>query len=154
MKQEIKEKYEELARKYNLPSFNILDNEFEISTIGEKEFLLREIRRKIVEKIEEYIKLLEGVLYPETNLCDTYECIIFSDEEKNGIFGLYKKLMFINRFSIETSIGEDDKKSSEFIKEAWKQWDGAKKEFLSYVKKIKESWLKEIKVKTELGYLG
>ena len=62
--------------------------------------------------------------------------------------------MFLNRLSIESSIGEDDKKSSEFINEVWKQWDDIKKKLLPYVKKMKESWLKEMKVKTELGYLG
>jgi len=154
MEQEVKKKYEDLQKKYKLPSFDNLNNEFEISTIEEKYFLLREIRRKIIEKIEDYIKLIENILYPETNLCDTYECAVFSDEEKNEMFSLYKKLMFFNRFSTETSIGEDDKKSSEFINEIWNQWNDIKKELSIYIKRLKESWLKEIKIKTELGYLG
>ena len=155
MEKETKTKYEELAKKYKLPSFDSLNNEFEISTIEEKDFLLREIRRKISERIENYIKLLEGVLHPaESALCDMYECGIFLEEEKNQIFVLYKNLMFFDRFSVETSIGEDDKKNSDFIKEFWSQWENIKKELLPIFKNMKESWLKELKVKTELGYLG
>jgi len=154
MGKETKKKYEELATKYKLPSFDSLNKEFEISTIEENEFLLREIRRKIIEKLENYIKLLEGILHPETEICDMYECSVFSDEEKNKLFELYKKIMFLDRFSAETSIGEDDSKSSDFIKEVFEQWESIKKELLFMVKRLKEGWLEEKNVKTELGYLG
>ncbi len=154
MGKETKKKYEELAKKYKLPSFDSLNNEFEISTIEEDGFILREIRRKITEKLEDYTKLFEGILHPETGICDMYECGVFSDEERNKLFELYKKIMFLNRLSAETSIGEDDKKSSDFIKEVFKQWDDIKKELLPMVKRMKEGWLEEKKVKTELGYLG
>ena len=70
------------------------------------------------------------------------------------LFELYKKIMFIARFSAETSISEDDSKSSNFIKEAFEQWNNIKKELLPMVKRMKEGWLEEKKVKTELGYLG
>jgi hypothetical protein len=116
--------------------------------------LLRETRRKITEKIELYIKVLDGLLNPEAGLCDMLECRVFSDEEKSKMFNLYKKLMFLDRLSVEVSIDEDDSKSSEFINEVWKQWDDVKKEFLVVVKKMKESWLKETDIKEELGYLG
>jgi len=154
MGKETKKKYEELADKYKLPSFDSLNKDFEISTIEETEFLLREIRRKIIEKLENYIKLLEGILHPEAGICDMYECGAFSDEEKNKLFELYKKIMFLNRFSAETSIDEDDSKSSNFIKKAFEQLNNIKKELLPMIKRMKEGWLEEKKVKTELGYLG
>ena len=50
----IKEEYEKLKEKHNLPDFKEINNEFEITTIEKEEFLLREIRRKIYEKIELY----------------------------------------------------------------------------------------------------
>ena len=49
---EIKKKYEELAKKYNIPSFDEINNEFEIALIDEESIILREIRRKITEKKE------------------------------------------------------------------------------------------------------
>jgi hypothetical protein len=156
MEKEIKKKYEELAKKYSLPSFNNLNNEFEISTIEHEEFLLREIRRKIYEKIEVYVKILESILQPDTSsLSDMYECRVFNEKEKEDIFKLFRRLLFFDRFSIETSVNEDDKKSAEFINGFWKEWDEIKKEFSSFIKKMKEECLKENKImEEERGYLG
>jgi len=153
--EEIKKKYEDLEKKYKLPSFNNLNNEFEITTIEHEEFLLREIRRKIIEKMELYTKVLESLLQPNTDsLSDMYECRIFGDEEKDKLFKLFKRLMYFDRLSIETSIDENDKKSAEFINDIWKEWDKIKKELSIFIKKLKEEWLKETKIKEELGYLG
>ena len=112
---EIKKKYQGSAKKYKLPSFDSINNEFEISTIDEEGFILREIRRKINEKIEVYTKVLNGLLQPETSLSDMYEYNVFNEEERDKMFKLFKRLMFFNRMSIETSIDEDDKKTSKFI---------------------------------------
>ncbi|MBW2966112.1 hypothetical protein KY342_03340 [Candidatus Woesearchaeota archaeon] len=150
----IKEEYNKLKEKYNLPEFSDVDNEFEISIIEHEEFLLREIRRKITEKMEDYIKVLERILQPETVLSEMYECKIFTDEEKDVFFKLFRRLMFFDRLSVETSIDENDKKSAEFINDFWKDWGNIKKELSDFIKKLKEGWLKETKIKEELGYLG
>lgn len=150
----IKEEYHKFELKYKLPSFGKIDNEFEISAIEEIRFLLREVRRKIVEKIEIYCKILESILQPETSVCDMYECSVITEEDKERLFNLYRKLMFFNRFSIETFVDETDEKSSEFINLVWKDWPEINKEFSFFVKKIKDSWLEDIDVKTQLGYLG
>lgn len=151
---EIKKRYQSLAKRYKLPSFDSINDEFEISTIEEKAFLLREIRRKMTERIELYTKILNGLLQPEAVLSDMYECRIFTDEEKEGIFDVYKRLMFLNRLSIDTAIDEDDKRTSKFINDVWKEWPKLKKKFSGFVKKMKDGWLKETKIKEELRYLG
>ena len=110
----LKEKYQELGKKHKLPSFEEIDKEFEISTIDKDEFLLREIRRKIDEKIELYAKFLEEILQPETTLSNMYESKEFNEHERNEVFKLYKKLMFFYRLSMETSVGEDDSKTSDY----------------------------------------
>ena len=144
----IKERYQELRKKHKLPSFNEINKEFEISTIEKEEFLLREIRRKIAEKIEAYTKFLEDILHPDPpTTSNMYESRIFNDEDRNEIFKIYKRLMFFDRFSIETAVDEDDKKSSEYINAVFKEWGELKKQFLSFVKKSKESWLKDSDLK-------
>ena len=143
-----------LCKKYKLPSFNEVNEEFEISDIDKDDFLLREIRRKIAEKLEIYMKFLEEILQPETTLSNMYESKIFNDAEREEIFKIYKKLMFLNRLSIETSVNEDDKKSSEYINIIFKEWNEIKSQFSKFVTKAKESWLKDIDIKEELRYLG
>ena len=53
---EIKTLYQSLAKKHNLPDYDKINNEFEIATIEHTAFLLREIRKKISEKVELYKK--------------------------------------------------------------------------------------------------
>ncbi|MBR9691346.1 hypothetical protein GOV06_01030 [Candidatus Woesearchaeota archaeon] len=150
----LKEKYQKLSKEHKLPSFEELDKEFEISKIEDEKFLLREVRRKIIEKIELYAKFLEEILNPDTTISNMHEAKIFNEEERERIFEFYKKLMYYDRLSIEVSIDEDDSKSSDYITGFYKEWSELKKEFSNFVKKAKESWLKDSNIKQESGYMG
>ncbi len=150
----IKETYSNLQKKYKLLRFEEINKEFEISTIEKEEFLLREIRRKIAEKVELYTKVIDGVLQPEPTIASLHEIKALSEHEKEKAYELYKKLMIINRKNIETSINESDSKTADYIKETLKQWDDIKHRFLAIIKKLKESWKSETELKQELNYLG
>ena len=150
----IKEKYQELSKKHKLPSFDEINNEFEISTIEKEDFLLREVRRKIIERIELYATFLEEILQPEATVSNMHESKAFDAKEREDIFKLYKKLMFLSRLSTETAINEDDNKTSEYIDEVFRDWNQIKESFLKFAKKSKECWLKESDIKEQLGYLG
>lgn len=151
----IKKKYDELKKKYSLPSFEEIDKEFEISKIEEDEpFLLHEAMKKVCEKIEAMHGILDKVLQPEAHIADMHECNTFSDDEKEKLYDLYKRLMWINRFAVENSMDNDDKKSAEFINTMWKRWAAVKKEFSTAVRKMKESWEKDSIYKEDLKYLG
>jgi hypothetical protein len=150
----VKEKYQELEKKHKLPSFSELDRDFEVSSIEEEKFLLREIRRKIVEKIELYAKLLSEWLNPEATISNMHESKLFTEKERRELFQVYKRLMFFDRYSIETAAREDDEKSAEFINDVFKEWNDLKENISVFVKKAKESWTEEVDVKEELGYMG
>jgi len=155
IKMGVKERYLELSKKYRLPSFDEIDNEFEISTIEKEHFLLREIRRKITEKIEVYAKILEEILHPDPpTVSNMYESGVFDEKSRDEIFVLFKKLMYLNRLSVEASIDENEQKSSDYINAVFKNWKDIKKEFLRHIKNAKESWLRDIDIKEKLGYLG
>lgn len=150
----IKEKYNELKKKYTLPDFNELNNEFEISAIENKEFLLREIRRKIDERAEAFLKILSTVLQPETNIAEIHECREFSDEEKERVYKLYKKLMLMHDSSLLAGLSCKDDENAKFISEALREWQPVKKQMTEIVKKMRDTWKKETDIKEELGYLG
>jgi hypothetical protein len=150
----IKEKYQELSGKYKLPSFEELDNEFEVSIIEKDNFLLREIRRAIIEKIEIYIEFLEKLLNPETDLSSMYESSVFNEEDRKELFEVYKKIMFFHRLSVEVSIEENDEKTSEYLNKFLGEWVEIKKRFLAVVQKTKESWVKNINIDEKLRYMG
>ena len=125
-----------------------------MSSIEEEAFLLREIRRKIVEKIDLYVKLLDEWLNPEATISNMHESKLFNEKDRQELFQIYKRLMFFDRYSIETAAKEDDEKSAGFINIVFKEWHELKENISVFVKKAKESWLEEVDVKEELGYMG
>src|SRR3989344_8669954 len=91
---DIKEKYNKLKQK--LPKFEDLDNEFELSTANIKDaaFLTRSIRRRLNDKVIFYCRIVEGLLYPNTNnFIGMMEVKVFDEGEKTKMTKIYKKLM-------------------------------------------------------------
>lgn len=150
----IEEEYSKLAKKHGLPSYEELNDDFEIETIEKEGFLLREIRRRINEKIEAYIKFTEDIVQPDTSLSSMHEARFFSDEERSEVFVIYRRLMFLNRMSVECSIGDNEEKSSDFIRKSFEEWKDMEKDLSKIAKRSKEIWLKDTDIKEELGYMG
>ena len=151
---DIAKKYGELAKKYDLPSFEQLDVDFEIGDIENDHFLLREVRRHMMEKIEDLVKILEPILQPDVIICDMHECKIFDDESKKELYDLYRTLMFFHRYSIEISINEIDETSSKFISKFYKEWEKIKPVFSKIVIKLKDSWLQDGDAEEHQRYVG
>src|SRR3989338_3822568 len=126
----IKRQYELLRQKHKLPVFGEIDAEFEISKIESEGFLLREIRRKIIEKVHEVGSLVEEVMHPDTNLADLYESRVLDESEKQKLFELYKKLMAASRQSSELAIESSDKLEASFINSFYREWNVMKPELL------------------------
>lgn len=151
---DIKKNYELLKKKYNLPDFDRLNNEFEISLIEHEEFLLRDIVKKITEKVEIYAKLAESWLQPDTNsIAAMHECKFIEEIEKEKIYDIFKRLMVLDRESIKASLG-DEKEEAEFVKLSFEEWIKVKQDLRPIVAKIRTTWDKDSDVREDLGYLG
>jgi len=155
-KENIKEEYQELAKKYKLPKYSELDLDFEVSTIDKKKFLLREIRRRMLDKFDGIKNILELIIQPDTaSFSSMYETRIFNDEEeKKKIYDLYRALMIIERTANIVNLRADEKEEADFVNNTFAEWKKIKPELLFFFKKIKKSWEKETSVKEDLGYLG
>lgn len=151
---DIKKSYKSLKKKYKLPNFDELDKYFEIAGIEEETFLLREIRKKIAEKLEFFSKSLEGALQPETTLTQLYEAKFFSEEEKESMFKLYKAIMIAHRQALLLSIENDEKHDAEFVNSFFGQWPKIKEQLNTFFKKMKTGWEKETNINEDLEYLG
>ncbi len=153
---EIEKKYNELRKKLKLPEFRDIDFEFEISDLEDTTFLLRNIIRRIAEKLEFYSTILEEVLQPDTsNLYAMHETRYFDDDEKKQMYGLYTRLMGYNRQSIQVSLIHDEKEEADFVNSLFNEMKALKQELLRFVKKMRDSWkTEEADIKDDLGYLG
>jgi len=85
----LKEDYKEIQKKYDLPEFERLNEDFQIEKLAEIEtdFLVREIRKFMADKFMNYLRFIESILNP------------------------VNVQMFV--FSIIKSIGEEEKKKFE-----------------------------------------
>jgi len=105
----MKEAYKQLKKDSDLPDFDVLNKEFEIITIEPEGFLLREIKRRINEKLSSACDLLTALIQPEsTSLVDLYECRCFDEAEKNKIFALFSNVMYLKRKINESELLLDD----------------------------------------------
>ena len=151
---DIKEEYSKL--KHILPKFEDLDDEFEISnaSIKNKNFLLRNIRRRVNEKVIFYCRIIEGLIYPNSNnIVGMLEIKFFDEEEKNNLSKIYKKLMQFERESLSIDVNPDDKKDVEYINTVFKQWRQYKEELIKITKKMKDSWKMQEEI-TKDSYFG
>ena len=150
----IEESYAQERKRFNLPDFNKIDFEFEISSLEETKFILREVRRKMIDKIEHFINLLEEVLQPETTVANLHECNFFDQEEKEKIFRLYSKLMRLNRKSLCLDLSPNDKEEADFIITLFNEWIDLKKDVALVLNKMKESCEIEAETKENPQYFG
>ncbi|MBN1156325.1 hypothetical protein JXA85_01815 [Candidatus Woesearchaeota archaeon] len=151
---EIKKEYLELSRKHKLPDYDTLNNEFEICLIEHPDFLLREIRRKIAEKMDYYARLVEELLSAEPTLNSLHECKNLSEDKKKKAYDVHRMLMFLIRNSAEISLINSDEENSAFIKNSLAQWINLKPGLKDVISMMKDSWKEELGEKEEPGYFG
>ena len=128
---DIEAEYNELSKKYNLPEFEILAQDFDIEKLCEKEttFLAREIRRTINEKIAAYIHLFETLTNPQSPPMFVFKILKnITTEEKEQIQKFYKSLSRtqIQIMKLDTIYSEESE--IKFIKETYKIWQDMKPE--------------------------
>jgi hypothetical protein len=150
----LKEEYKKVQAKYKLPSFEELDEEFEIRKIDYDLFLIKEVRRTICHRLTAFADLIEPILNPAGHsLHSMIETKIFEKEDLEEMYKFYKKLWHYAHKGIHASL-TSEKDEVEFIKEVWKIWPELKKPIREYSEKITEGWGKEEKEGVGEHYLS
>lgn len=151
----VEEMYEVYKKKYKLPLFKDLDAEFELSTIELPDFFLRQVKKKIKEKLQDLSEIFSEILNPSSeSLVQLSQCKIFDVEEKNKIYELFRQIQYYIQVLHESEYINDEKKDAELINEINKDWPHLKTKALVYLGKLKEHWKKEINLKETLEYFG
>ena len=135
---ELKRNYKFLQEKYNLPSFENLNQDFGIEKAAEVEtdFLIREIRKFIADKSSNYLRFIDTVLNPANAPMFVFSFIkMIGTEEKNKLAEIYKKLIKEEIKLIELDLDFSEEKEAKFIREFYEFWRVTKKELLEIVEK-------------------
>lgn len=152
----LKKDYQGFQEKYNLPSFDKLNKDFQIEKAAEIEtdYLLREIRKFIAEKFSDYLKFIESILHPINVPIFVFSFIrTLRVEEKNKLMEVYKELAKREIEIIELDIDFDEEKEAKFINESHKLWQSIKKDILDVLNRIKNNWDNKFEVNNK-GYFG
>ncbi len=151
----VKKNYLPLMKKYKLPSFDELNKEFEIEKVQEHEtdYLLREIRKAVSEKMSAFLRFFETVLNPVMAPVFVIAALKnLENGEKERIKEIYEAMVGVEIGTIELDIIYDEKKEAEFIIKAAKKWKSIKPDILEVMKIIEKSH--SIREKKGNSYLG
>lgn len=151
---EILKKYNALRKRYNLPSFEELEAEFEMGQLENQKFILRHIVRQINERLEEFAVILEEVLLPETTVSYMREYNSFSENERKKVYELYSRVKYHHRLSLEMLIESREVLHGDFIRSLMEVYPKIKRDMVWVIKKMKSAWEKEVDVKEDLAYVG
>lgn len=143
--QELIKEYEKIRVKYKLPSFDYLNEEFEIRSIKieEQGTLIKAILRAITNKISVFMSILESVIDPSRQtMHDMIEKSNITNEEKQKMFVIYKKLGKLYHESFLVFLQNENEIAS-YINSLIKEWPKIKEKQISFTKQIVKSWEKE-----------
>lgn len=155
--EEIKSEYEALKKKYSLPSFNELAEEFDIEKLAEKEktsFLLRDTRRVINEKLSAYFHLFETFRNPGT--APMFVILMLknaTETDAKTIEDLYKKMAKLEIESIKLDTIYNENLEAEFIKKISVEWQKIKKQIFDLIERFDSNFDSNSK-ETRKGYYG
>lgn len=151
----IKKEYENLKKKYNLPSFKDLDKEFEIRLLELNKcgIPIKALLRIINNKVGLFLSYIEPVISPHPqSIHFVIESKHIEEEDKKAMFEFYKELSCIYHKNCLIELSSE-KEIANQINEIWKKWPSITKRMKTYLKKISESWNKE-REKTRTSYTG
>ena len=150
-REDFKKLYNYKARKYSLPPFEEIDNEFEIYDLFVSRrvpptYIIKNTQRFIVERFWGAINFLHNFLFPnQQSLILMEESQKFTEEEKEQISELMKKLTIIARKGAAIDIKNNEKEIAGYINELYKEWLNLKKDITEIADKNLAKWKSESK---------
>jgi len=144
--------YNILRKKYpKLPKFEDIDNEFEIKTI-DPSLGVKELRRRVFEKLDMYDEFLESYIEPEGFSC-MVESRGFSEKDMQVLFELYRKLTVLMKEALKLTLDSNEKKEIDYICKVYTEWLKMKPNLVKMVDCAIKGWFTDFE-EVQQGYFG
>lgn len=150
----MKKEYELLKTKFEMPSYDELNKDFDIYSVSSDDDIIREILKKVLGVIDNYTDLLEDIIQPDSRFHTLKEANVLGKSERQLVNFNYNKLMYFNRAGVELQLNYSEEEAANFIKKVFFDWQAIKKDLLKIVNILKESWSKNTETELERGYFG
>ena len=148
------EDFDHFKKKYDLPSFEALNDELDLSGFEDAKNPLRFIVKRIGERLEFFADLLGNLVQPDSDPASMYECNAFSDEDREKLPRMFKHVMYLHREYLERELNYNEAEYAKFILQFCEEWNIVKKELSKILSIMKASWKRENKLKSDLAYYG
>lgn len=154
---DLKQLYSPLQKKYKLPTFSDLNDDFDVEKLQDKEtdHLLRLMRMVIIEKIANVVRFLELLINPSESPTQLFIFAMLKNvknDTRKDIEAIYKELSKIELSSLGLDIVYSEKDEAAFILEVSKVWNNEKPKIKEITKKLGMTWGKDLELNR--GYLG
>lgn len=152
----LKKEYGKIQKQHGLPSFEELNQDFQIEKAAEVEtdILIREIRKLVADKLAGYLRFMEMLFNPVNVPVFVFSMIkTLGIEDKKKVSEVYKKLARNEINLIEADTQFSEKKEAEFVKESYKLWQEIKKDTLEILDSVKKKWDSKFETNSK-GYFG
>jgi len=152
----LKAEYSELQARFGLPDFDDLNRDFSVDKIDESEtdYLIRDIRMPISEKITNYLKLIEIILNPASATIFIFSMVkCLSKEDKQKLSEIYNVLSKKELEMIKLDLNFSEEKEADFVKDAFETWQKVKKELFEIIASIENKWDNKSEL-NDKGYFG
>lgn len=154
--EKLKQDFIPLQIKYNLPNFYELNKEFQIERVSdvETDFILREMRKYVSDKLQNYLRFVEAILNPTEASMFVFMIVkSVNSDEKKKFTEIYKKLAKINFDFVELDVEYSEEKEAEFLIRSYKLWNEIKKDLSESCNSISKNWGNGIEF-SKTDYLG
>jgi hypothetical protein len=151
-----KKNYLDIQKKFELPDFDELNKEFQIEKIcsDETDYLIREIRKYLTEKISSYMRLSEALLNPSNSPLFVFSIVKnLNFKDKELIQEIYKKLAKIEVDLFELDLEFSEEREAKFFKDSYEIWKEVKRDLLEIVRAVKKNWDNKFEGVSK-GYFG
>lgn len=152
---DFKKEFLELQKKYTLPSFEDLDKLFDISLIDTfSSSLIRDIRKKIIDKVVGYVRLAELMLNP-SQASPVFMVFLkeVNSEDKKLIDEIFKKFVPLEVEAFKLDVLFDESQEAKFIKDSYDVYDKISDVLLKTVCVMERNW-NSSQIKEKKAYFG
>lgn len=152
---EVKKKYESYIKKYGIPNFEEINNDFDIAKIDYDSLnLLRDVRKTMNLKFSSLMQFVELLLNPSNgSTFNMYLVRGINGSEKEILNELFNSLGRIEIDAFYLDIVYSEEKEADFIKANFEEWQKLKPKLSKVVDSLKVNWTKDSGRKTK-SYFG
>jgi hypothetical protein len=138
--------YNELKEKYSLPEFKKICEDFDIEKVSDKDsdFLLREIRRVMNEKISAYLHLFETLINPTSPPIFVFSILRgASNSDKESMKEIYKILAKTQLEIMKLDTVYQESTEVKFIVNTFEMWQKLKPTIMSIIENFETNFEKD-----------